>query len=157
MATVPRHYIVRTSWVIGDGQQLRAHDGVLAERGVDPRVVDDQVGRLTFAPDVARGIRHLLASRPAYGVYNLSGAGEATSWADVARQAFALLGHDPGRISGVSTAEYFTSSKRPVAPRPLNSMLDLAKIRATGFTPRDAAESLEAYLAGGGGKPAAST
>ena len=25
VATVPRHYIVRTSWVIGDGRQLRAH------------------------------------------------------------------------------------------------------------------------------------
>ncbi len=48
VATVPRHYIVRTSWVIGEGKNFVRTMASLAERGVDPRVVDDQIGRLTF-------------------------------------------------------------------------------------------------------------
>ena len=60
VATVPRHYIVRTSWVIGDGANFVRTMASLAERGIDPKVVDDQIGRLTFTDDLARGIRHLL-------------------------------------------------------------------------------------------------
>ncbi len=48
----------------------------LAERGIDPKVVDDQVGRLTFTDDIARGIRHLLERGAPYGTYNLTGGGE---------------------------------------------------------------------------------
>ncbi len=141
-ATVPKHYVVRTSWVIGDGANFVRTMASLAERGVDPRVVDDQVGRLTFTADLARGIRHLLEVEAPYGVYNLTGAGEAVSWADVARRVFALGGHDPARVTGVSTEEYFASAAGPVAPRPRNSVLDLAKIEATGFVPSPVADSL---------------
>lgn len=147
VATVPRHYIVRTSWVIGEGRNFVRTMASLAERGVDPKVVDDQIGRLTFTEDLARGILHLMSSAAPSGVYNLTGAGRATSWADVARQVFALTGHDPARVTGVSTDEYFASSTGPVAPRPRNSVLDLAKIAGTGFEPADAAISLKNYLA----------
>ena len=62
----PRHYVVRTSWVIGDGRQLRAHDGPAGRRRrVAPSVVADQVGRLGFADEIARATRHLLDRRRA--------------------------------------------------------------------------------------------
>lgn len=144
----PRHYIVRTSWVIGEGRNFVRTMAGLAERGVDPRVVDDQVGRLTFTPDIARGIRHLLEAEAPYGVYNLTGGGRSMSWADIARRVFELTGHDPARITGVTTDEYFAGAEAPVAPRPRNSVLDLAKIEATGFRPVDHVASLEAYLSG---------
>ncbi len=99
VATVPRHYIVRTSWVIGEGGNFVRTMASLAERGIDPTVVDDQVGRLTFTTDIARGIRHLLDTRAPYGVYNLTGTGDPTSWADVARRVFELTGHDPARVT----------------------------------------------------------
>ena len=146
VATVPGHYIVRTSWVIGYGSNFVSTMSSLAARGIDPRVVDDQVGRLTFTSDLARGIRHLLASQAPAGTYNLTGSGEPRSWAEVARQVFALLGEDPGRIEPVSTADYFASANGPIAPRPRWSVLDLRKIEAAGFTPRDADESLATYL-----------
>lgn len=144
VSTVPRHYIVRTSWVIGDGNNFVRTMASLAERGIDPAVVDDQFGRLSFTADIAAGITHLLATRPAYGVYNLSNSGEAHSWADIARQVYAGTGHDPQRVSGISTAEYFAGKQ--AAPRPLNSELSLDKIEATGFTPRDAGVALTEYL-----------
>ncbi|WP_345751212.1 dTDP-4-dehydrorhamnose reductase [Microbacterium rhizophilus] len=151
VGTVPRHYIVRTSWVIGDGGNFVRTMASLAERGVDPSVVDDQVGRLTFAADLARGIRHLLDTRAAYGVYNLTGAGEPRSWAQIAARVFELTGHDPARVTPVSTEEYFAGADRAIAPRPRSSVLDLARIEAAGFTPPDADESLVRYLAAGDG------
>src|SRR5699024_8463895 len=57
VATVPRHYIVRTSWVIGDGHNFVRTMKRLAKEGVSPKVVNDQHGRLTLAQDLAYGIK----------------------------------------------------------------------------------------------------
>ncbi|WP_445166443.1 sugar nucleotide-binding protein [Mycolicibacterium sp. Dal123E01] len=146
VATVPRHYILRTSWVIGEGRNFVRTMLSLADRGIDPAVVDDQLGRLTFTSELARAIRHLIETRAPYGTYNVTGAGATTSWADVARRTFELAGHDPTRVSGVSTAEYFSQSTTPVAPRPANSVLDLTKIESTGFVPADADETLGDFV-----------
>ncbi|MDF2508203.1 MAG: dTDP-4-dehydrorhamnose reductase [Microbacterium sp.] len=81
------------------------------------------------------------------GVYNVTGAGEPRSWADIARDVYRLTGHDPSGVTDVTTTEYFAGQAGPVAPRPLNSVLDLSRIQATGWTPRDARDALEAYLA----------
>ena len=48
VAAAPRHYVLRTSWVIGDGKNFVRTMQPLAANGVSPTVVDDQVGRLTF-------------------------------------------------------------------------------------------------------------
>ncbi|MGH3690512.1 MAG: sugar nucleotide-binding protein [Microbacterium sp.] len=146
VSTVPRHYIVRTSWVIGEGKNFVRTMASLAERGIDPKVVDDQVGRLTFTADIVGGILHLLRTGASFGTYNLSGSGAAASWKQVAAEVFSLTGHDPARVSGVSTEEYFRSATTPVAPRPANSTLSLEKLKSAGFTPADFHESLSAYL-----------
>ncbi|MGW9588144.1 sugar nucleotide-binding protein [Microbacterium sp. NPDC055455] len=155
-ATAPRHYIVRTSWVIGDGGNFVRTMAALARSGVDPRVVDDQVGRLSFTSDIAAAIRHLLDVEAPYGVYNVTGAGEPVTWADVARRVFSLTGQDPARVTGVSTEEYFAGAAAVVAPRPRNSVLRLERIRSTGFAPVAWEEALERYLASTGSEdPAA--
>ncbi|MDT0185730.1 dTDP-4-dehydrorhamnose reductase [Microbacterium sp. ARD31] len=146
VGTVPRHYIVRTSWVIGEGKNFVRTMASLAEHGVAPSVVDDQIGRLTFTGDLARGIRHLLDVDAPAGVYNLTGGGDAASWAQIAAEVYAQTGHDGAQVTGVSTEEYFASASGPVAPRPRWSVLDLAKIEATGFAPRDWRDSLRDYL-----------
>ncbi|MFL4473442.1 sugar nucleotide-binding protein [Paeniglutamicibacter sp. MACA_103] len=147
VAGVAKHYVVRTSWVVGDGNNFVATMAGLAGRGIDPAVVDDQVGRLGFATDVASGILHLLEARPPAGTYNLSNSGEPASWARIAAEVFTVLGQDPGRITPTSTAAYY-GSRPGIAPRPANSTLDLAKIGAAGFAPRDQFEALADYLAG---------
>ncbi|HEY8590572.1 MAG TPA: NAD(P)-dependent oxidoreductase, partial [Naasia sp.] len=142
--TVPRHYVLRTSWVIGDGANFVRTMADLAVRGVRPAVVGDQIGRLTFAEDLAAGIVHLLASKAPYGVYNLSNEGVPQSWWEIARRVYELTGHDPESVTAVSTEDYFRD--RAAAPRPLNSTLDLTKLESTGFTPRDGDDALRAYL-----------
>lgn len=139
------HFIVRTSWVIGDGHNFVRTMESLAERGIDPSVVSDQVGRLSFASEIARAIDHLVRGDADFGTYNVSNSGEPVSWCEVAKKVFELTGHDPERVTGVSTVEYY-GDKTGIASRPLNSAFILDKIKATGFTPRDQFEALEAYL-----------
>jgi dTDP-4-dehydrorhamnose 3,5-epimerase len=143
--TVRDHYILRTSWVIGQGRNFVATMASLAERGIDPSVVDDQIGRLTFADDLAAAIDHLLAVRPEPGTYNVTNDGEPVSWARIAAEVFALTGHDAGRVRPVSTAEYIGDAV-DVAPRPMRSVLDLARLRATGFTPPEQFAALRRHL-----------
>ena len=144
--SVPKHYLLRTSWVIGDGNNFVRTMASLAERGIKPSVVNDQIGRMTFTKDLAAAIRHLIESNSPYGTYNLSNEGPASSWADIASQVYALTGHNPADVAGVSTAEYF-AGKEGIAPRPLWSMFDLSKIKATGFIPESWENRLKEYLA----------
>lgn len=145
VATLAQHYVVRTSWVVGNGRNFVRTMAELAGRGVDPTVIDDQVGRLTFTDDLARGILHLVRTGSPYGTYNLTSSGEACSWYEIACVVFELLGHSSSRVTPVSTSEY--ASGRSLAPRPRHSSLDISKIRSTGFEPRAWRPALESYLA----------
>ena len=142
---VTKHYLVRTTWVVGDGGNFVRTMAGLADRGVSPTVVDDQIGRLTFTADLAAGIAHLLRTRAPYGTYNLTNEGEPASWADVAAAVFALRGRSADDVGRTSTEAYF-ADKPQAAVRPLNSVLDLTKIRATGFVPREWQTALAEYL-----------
>ena len=110
-------------------------------------MVDDQIGRLTFTGDLAAAIDHLLTVRPAPGIYNVTNEGEPVSWARIAAEVFALTGHERDRVTPVSTQDYY-AGKAGIAPRPRHSALDLAKIHATGFAPREQFAALAADLAG---------
>lgn len=145
VAVAPRHYIVRTSWVMGDGKNFIEIMKSLAERGINPTVVADQHGRPTFTQDLAGAILHLLKTGADYGTYHVSNTGDVVTWADIAKAVFEAAGHDASRVTPTTTAEYFAKAE-VFAPRPTNSALDLSKILATGFTPRDHREALTEYL-----------
>jgi dTDP-4-dehydrorhamnose reductase len=146
-AKTERHYLIRTTWVVGDGNNFVRTMTSLADRGIAPSVVDDQVGRPTFATDLAAGIAHLLGTGAPFGTYNLTCDGEPASWADLAEAVFEARGRPSDDVTRVSTAEYFAGTPT-AAVRPLNSVLDLSKITATGFRPRDWRAALVEYLAG---------
>ena len=145
VGTAPRHYLLRTSWVIGDGHNFVRTMRSLADKGVSPSVVDDQRGRLTFTTELSRATRHLVDSGAAHGTYNLSNGGPVMSWAEIARAVYALAGRDGADVTPVSTEDYF-AGKTDYSPRPLQSAMSLAKIEATGFVPEDARVALERYL-----------
>ena len=78
------------------------------------------------------------------GVFHTTNQG-AVSWYGFARAVFAAGGHDPDRISPITTAEL--DPPRP-APRPANSVLDNLAWRLHGFTPsRDFREPLAEVVA----------
>jgi dTDP-4-dehydrorhamnose 3,5-epimerase/reductase len=140
-----KHYVVRTSWLIGDGPNFVRTMMGLAKKDVSPKVVSDQIGRLTFTGQLVDGLEHLLKVKAAYGVYNLSNDGEPASWAEITREIFKDMGRDDLTVTGVSTAEYF-AGKPEAAPRPLESAMDLGKVKATGLKLRDWQADLKDYV-----------
>ena len=158
----PAHYIVRSSWVIGEGKNFVKTMAMLSDRCANPEeslstitVVDDQIGRLTFTDQMADGILWLLGYRddtplawqPApYGLYNLTGSGKSASWAEIASKVFELRNGNGDAVKPISTSEYFAGNEGPISPRPTYSTLDVKKIEAAGFAPRNWEESLKEYM-----------
>ncbi|HVW23044.1 MAG TPA: NAD(P)-dependent oxidoreductase [Candidatus Saccharimonadales bacterium] len=143
-STVLKHYILRTSWVIGEGKNFVRTMLELGKKGIDPSVVSDQIGRLTFTSTIVGAIDHLLTSKAPFGTYNVSNEGESASWADITRAIFSAAGYS-NAVTDTTTAEYY-AGKDGIAPRPLQSTLDLAKIKGSGFEPRDWHEDLTDYI-----------
>lgn len=141
-----KHYLLRTTWVIGQGKNFVRTMWELAQRNIKPNVVNDQIGRLTFTSDLALAIKHLLETEADFGTYNMTNDGNNVSWADFAKLVYEAAGKSADDVTGVTTAEYF-AGKEGIAPRPLQSEMDLSKIKSTGFTPRDWREALDEYLA----------
>lgn len=142
---LPKHYILRTTWVIGEGKNFVRTMLELASKGVSPTVVADQIGRLTFTSELVRIVDHLLNTNADYGTYNSTNDGKLASWADITRDIFALSGHDDLDVTDITTAEYF-AGKAGVAPRPLGSDMNLDKLHATGFESRDWYDDLKSYV-----------
>jgi dTDP-4-dehydrorhamnose 3,5-epimerase len=132
VAAVPRHYLVRTSWVVGDGRNFLQTMADLADRGVAPRVVADQVGRLTHTANLAAAIQHLLETGAPYGTYHCTDGGAPVSWAEIAQAVFQARGRPAADVTPVTTAEYF-AGRELTAPRPRWSVLDCSKLEATGY------------------------
>lgn len=141
----PKHYIVRASWVVGEGKNFVRTMIGLAGKNISPTVVSDQIGRLTFTDQLVDGIEHLLKQNTPYGTYNISNDGESASWAEITRVIFKELGRDDLTVTDTTTAEYF-KSKPESAPRPLQSTLDLGKMKTTGFVFRNWRDDLHAYI-----------
>lgn len=139
-----RHYVLRTSWVVGEGRNFVRTMETLARDGVSPSVVDDQYGRLTFTGELARATQHLLAVAAPFGTYDVTNSGPTMTWCDIAREVFELCGRSRADVSPTDTASY--GAGKTLSPRPLHSTLDLSRIEATGFEPEDAGVALRRYL-----------
>ncbi len=145
VSQLPKHYILRTSWVIGEGKNfVRTMLGV-GQKGVSPSVVSDQIGRLTFTNTLVDAIDHLLSKVASFGTYNVSNGGEPASWAEITREIYSAANLPDIKVTDTTTAEYF-KDKPEAAPRPLNSTLDMGKIESTGFSAPDWRSDLLDYV-----------
>jgi dTDP-4-dehydrorhamnose 3,5-epimerase/reductase len=150
VSTVPRHYIIRSSWIVGDGANFVMRMITLAQEAVKTQkqtaqAPNDQFGRLTFVGDLVKGIFHLLNTNCTYGTYNLTGSGRVASWYDIASKIFELEGVDTKYIDANSVDTYAEQTKG--SKRPHYCALDLSKIRNTGFDPADWEQMLKTYIA----------
>ncbi|CAN5682795.1 dTDP-4-dehydrorhamnose reductase [soil metagenome] len=131
VALEARHTIARTSWVCGaHGPNMVKTILAVAGRQPELRFVDDQIGHPTFTADLAPMLLELGTARTA-GTFHVTNA-EAVSWHGFARAVLEAAGLDPDRVVPISTAEL--DPPRP-APRPANSVLDNAALRAAGLGP----------------------
>lgn len=145
VGVIEKHYIMRTTALIGDGPNFVRTMLGLAAKNISPTVVADQIERLTFTHTLVDAIEQVLKTKAAYGIYNVSNDGEPTSWADITRAIFKELGRDDLTVTNTTTTEYFVS-KPGVAPRPLQSAFDLSKIKATGLVLSDWHDELHTYI-----------
>ena len=132
--------------MIGDGNNFVRTMQRLANDGVSPTVVADQVGRLTFTDELVRATTHLLDVEAAYGTYNVSNGGDPMAWSDIAKAVFELSGRSPDDVTPVTTEEYY-AGKDGLSPRPLRSVMDLSQDRGHRLQPEDAMAALARYLA----------
>lgn len=135
--SAPHSYVVRASWVFGDGTNfVRTIRRLGAERS-EVQVVDDQRGRPTHADDLAAACLHLLEQGEP-GTYHATGSGDVVSWAEVAE---AVLVDTGCSVVPITTEQYPTR-----APRPAYSALEISP----QLTPimRDWRVAVAAYLEG---------
>lgn len=137
-----RHFILRISWLFGHGggsfvRTIRR----LGQEKTEIRVVDDQIGSPTYAPDLARLIARMIVT-DRYGTYHAANEGFC-SFAEFAR---VILRADRSRcrVLPVTTAEYGS-----IARRPLNSRLSRRALDENGFPRLPAWEdALHRFLTG---------
>lgn len=145
VSLTPKFYILRATWVIGEGKNFVRTMLGLAQKGVSPIVVADQVGRLTFTSELVRTIDYLLTTKAPFGTYNATNSGNPASWADITREIFKVGRFLDLQVSDTTTAEYY-AGKTGIAPRPLKSIMDLTRLHQTGFASRDWHDDLTVYI-----------
>lgn len=132
MHSNPRHIVLRTSWVYAPfGNNFVRTMLRLAGELDQIRVVNDQKGCPTYAPDIAVSIislaRKLISWRPEYaGVTHLVGPNSMT-WCEFAREIVsqsARKGGPSSCVDAIATSEYPTRASRPA-----NSELSTRRLR----------------------------
>lgn len=132
------HTIIRTSWVYSEyGHNFVKTMLRLGDRD-ELRIVNDQIGCPTYAPDIARATLDLLSQQelPKRFTVNYAGDGQI-SWYDFAVEIFRLL-NNPITLHPIPSTEYPTPAERP-----LWSVMDLDRIRSYGVIPRNWKMALE--------------
>lgn len=134
-----RHYILRTAWLYGDGNNFVKTMLKLAREGHPLRIVCDQIGSPTSTKDLTATIFALLNS-DSYGTYHASCQGEC-SWYEFAREIFRQASLTVG-ITPVATKDFPRA-----AIRPLHSVLENYMLKMTiGDPMRDWQMALMEYL-----------
>lgn len=137
-----QHLIVRTAWLFGvHGPNFIEAIRNQVRKGTDPlRVVNDQRGRPTYTPHLARALVRLATNEMARGIVHYADENECT-WFDFAKAIVEGIGADT-RIQPVSTDQF----PRP-AVRPAYSVLSTERYeRLTGVSPDSWREGLKEYL-----------
>ncbi len=139
----PRLFIVRTSWLYGEGRNFVRTIVKLAQARDTLTVVNDQTGTPTYAADVAAGIMSIIAT-DSYGTYHMANTGCCT-WCEFAGEIIRLAGLT-ATVQPITTAQFAAAALRPRYSALRNYMLEMSG----GHTFRAWQEALADYLAKGG-------
>lgn len=122
-----KHYIVRISWVFGsNGKNFVRTMMNLSKKTDTVRVVNDQIGSLTYTADLAPLLIDIMKSGK-YGIYHAHNSGCA-SWYEVACEIFRILG------TGTNVVPISSDDYPMKATRPHNSRLDTSSLTENGFS-----------------------
>ncbi|HEY8892237.1 MAG TPA: dTDP-4-dehydrorhamnose reductase [Clostridium sp.] len=135
----PKHYIVRTAWLYGDGNNFVKTMINLSKTNKTLKVVNDQRGTPTSTVDLAKVIINLIDNKN-YGVFHCTCKGECT-WYDFTKEIFRLKNIDI-EVLPCTTDEFPRPAKRPEYSVLRNYMLELT----TGDITRTWQEAIKDYL-----------
>lgn len=135
----PKHYVIRTAWLYGDGNNFVKTMLKLSENNKILKVVNDQKGTPTSTVDLARVIIKLVENK-AYGLYHCTCKGECT-WYDFTKEIFKIKGIDT-EVIPCTTNEFPRPAKRPKYSVLRNYGLE----NSIGDITREWKESLREYL-----------
>jgi len=143
--TLPRHYIVRTSWLYAEGgDNFPAKVLRLAQGHAELSMVTDEVATPTWARDLAPAIIRLAALRasaqPAYGIYHLTNAGWCSRY-EWAAEVLRLAGRADVTLRPITSADYSGGPPKP----PFSALRNEAAARL-GITLRAWQEALGEYF-----------
>ncbi len=115
---------IRISWLFGPGgKNFVSTISNLAKKKSELSIIDDQVGRPTYAPDLAEFIiENFIKKKQPIGHYHLQNTGDPVSWADFAAY-FLKLKNWKGTIKRVDSQTFGAEAERP-----LNSVLKNTKL-----------------------------
>ena len=121
--------IIRTSWVYSEyGKNFLKTIYNLVENNKDIKVVSDQVGAPTYAPDIAHLIVNIIKEGTLLpGLYHYSGD-TVMSWYDFASKIAAAVASSGSKVEPISSEEY-----KAIARRPKYSVLNCDKIEKFGY------------------------
>lgn len=135
----PRHYVVRTCGLYGQGGNFVQTMLRLGKQGKPLKVVNDQLCTPSNVIDIAQASLELLASGQ-FGLYHLTNSGSCT-WYEFAARIFELEEIDID-LTPISSEEYGA-----VARRPRYSVLSTNKAESQGVSPlRHWQAALSEYL-----------
>ena len=124
---VPEHFIVRTSYVYGAGDDYASGALERLRRGEAAGGIRDRIGSPTFVGHLASRLLPLLLTGR-FGTYHLAGS-EPACWFDVLERA-RTIGGLPGTVEPQEMA-----SLGLAAPRPANSAITSAYLEHIGIEP----------------------
>jgi dTDP-4-dehydrorhamnose reductase len=124
---VPEHFIVRTSYVYGGGDDYASGAVARLRNGESAGGIRDRIGSPTFVRHLADRILPLLLTGR-FGTYHIAGP-EPACWFDVLERVRAIGGF-PGTVEPQELA-----SLGLVAPRPANSSMVSAYLEHIGVEP----------------------
>ncbi|MBI4122427.1 MAG: dTDP-4-dehydrorhamnose reductase [Parcubacteria group bacterium] len=105
-------YVVRTAWLYGiHGKNFVETMLALADKGEPIKVVDDQIGSPTYAPDLAVATLELVESKKPSGIYHRTNDG-VTSWYGFAKEIFKVFTREVD-LAPCASADYPRPAKRP--------------------------------------------
>lgn len=139
----PKHFILRTAWLYGEGKNFVKTMLALSERYEEINVVCDQLGSPTSTVELAKMI-HALEQTDNYGVFHATCEGD-TSWAVFAEEIFRLAGKST-KVNHVTSTQYKEMNPAS-ADRPAYSILDNYMLRLTSnFRMADWQDALKVYM-----------
>ena len=136
------YYLIRTSWLFGkpalsEGAKRSFFDVMmeLGRKNKEIKVVDEETGCFTYAPDLAQKTKEIIDSKKSFGIFHVTNSGPCT-WYEAAVELYHQASIKT-KVVPIESSAFLRPAKRPFYSVLLNTKLNPM---------RDWKEALKEYL-----------